>query len=127
MTSISRNAPKKPISGENAPGTITFSHTPFHCTPLEPDYTNAAPRRPPISACVELEGKPSHQVARFQAIAPISAASTVFSVARPVSISPWPTVFATAVVPNAPARFETADTATAIRGESARVPTHVAT
>ena len=40
-------------------------------------------------------------------IAPRSAASTVFSVARPVSMIPLPTVFATAVVTNAPARFAT--------------------
>ena len=127
MTSISRNAPKKPITGESAPGRITFCHTPLHCTPLEPDCTRAAPRRPPISACVELEGNPSHHVARFHAIAPINAASTVFSVARPVSMIPLPTVFATAVVTNAPARFATAATATASRGDSARVEIDVAT
>ena len=40
---------------------------------------------------------------------------------------PFPTVFATAVVTNAPARFAPAETSTAMRGESARVPTHVAT
>jgi hypothetical protein len=66
-------------------------------------------------------------VSRFHTIAPSSAASTVWSVARPVSMIPLPTVFATAVVTNAPARFAAADTATAARGESARVPTHVAT
>ena len=60
-------------------------------------------------------------------IAPKSAASTVCSVARPVSISPLPTVVATAVVTNAPARFAAAEISTAGRGESARVPTHVAT
>ncbi len=40
---------------------------------------------------------------------------------------PWPTVFATAVVTKAPARFATAETSTAARGDIARVPTHVAT
>ena len=64
---------------------------------------------------------------RFQTIAPITAASTVFSVARPESMIPFPTVFATAVVANAPARFATAAIATASRGESARVETVVAT
>ena len=64
---------------------------------------------------------------RFQAIAPKSAASTVVSVASDVSMIPFPTVFATAVVTNAPARFATAAISTAIRGESARVETDVAT
>ena len=40
---------------------------------------------------------------------------------------PWPTVFATAVVTNAPARFASAATVTACRGVSARVETEVAT
>ena len=40
---------------------------------------------------------------------------------------PWPTVFATAVVANAPARFAIAAISTASRGESARVETEVAT
>ncbi len=101
--------------------------SPFHWTPFEPDWTSAAPTSPPISACDELEGRPSHHVRRFQTIAPMSAASTVFSFARPVSIIPLPTVFATAVVTNAPARFATAATATASRGESARVEIDVAT
>src|SRR5690348_17416046 len=60
-------------------------------------------------------------------MAPISAASTVFSLARPVSMIPLPTVFATAVVTKAPARFATAAMRTASRGESARVETDVAT
>ena len=80
-----------------------------------------------MRACVELDGRPRHHVRRFQAIAPISAASTVCSVARPVSMIPLPTVFATAVVTNAPARFAAAETTTAQRGDIARVPTQVAT
>ena len=40
---------------------------------------------------------------------------------------PLPTVFATAVVTNAPARLAAAETATATLGDNARVPTHVAT
>ena len=82
---------------------------------------------PPINACEELEGNPSHQVSRFHAIAPKSAARIVFWSARPVSMIPFPTVFATAVVTNAPARFASAAMNTAHRGESARVETDVAT
>ena len=64
---------------------------------------------------------------RFHTIAPIRAARIVFSFARPVSMIPFPTVFATAVVTNAPARLAIAATRTASRGESARVETEVAT
>ena len=63
----------------------------------------------------------------FQLIAPMSAARIVSCVASPVSMIPWPTVFATAVVTNAPARFASAATVTACRGVSARVETEVAT
>ena len=80
-----------------------------------------------MSACEELDGKPSHHVIRFQVIAPTSAARTVFSVARPVSMIPFPTVVATAVVTNAPARLASAAIRTARRGVSARVDTEVAT
>ena len=80
-----------------------------------------------MSACEELDGKPSHHVIRFHVIAPKSAARTVLSVARPVSMIPFPTVAATAVVTNAPARLATDATRTAIRGVSARVETEVAT
>src|SRR4051812_11122631 len=117
----------RPTPGETSAGRSTLCTRPCHCTPAEPDCTSAAPTSPPISACDELEGKPSHHVKRFQTIAPISAASTVFSFARLVSMIPLPTVVATAVVTNAPARFAIAATATAMRGERARVETDVAT
>ena len=121
------NAPAKPITGEAAPGTMTLCQRPDHSTPDVPDWTSAAPTSPPISACVELDGRPSRQVNRFQTIAPNRAASTVCSVARFVLMIPSATVFATAVVTNAPARFAPAEMSTAERGESARVPTQVAT
>ncbi len=101
--------------------------TPCHSTPLGPDSAIAAPISPPISACDEDDGRPCHHVTRFQTIAPITAASTVFSVARFESMIPCPTVFATAVVTNAPARFARAAIPTATRGDSARVETLVAT
>ena len=115
------------MSGEAAAGMITFSHRPCHSTPFVPACTSAAPHRPPTRACVEIEGRPSHHVMRFHAIAPSSAARRTWFVTRLVSISPFPTVFATAVVTKAPARFATAETRTAARGDIARVPTHVAT
>src|SRR4029079_3546215 len=79
------------------------------------------------SACDELEGSPNHHVSRFQVIAPSSAARIVFGVARFASMIPLPTVVATAVVTNAPARFASDAIATALRGESAFVETEVAT
>ena len=66
-------------------------------------------------------------MSRFQTIAPSTAASTVFVVARFESMIPFPTVFATAVVAKAPARFAAEATNTASSGESARVETEVAT
>jgi hypothetical protein len=92
-----------------------------------PAFAIAAPISPPKSACEELDGSPSHHVRRFHAIAPISAARINCCVAIPTSMIPWPTVFATAVVTNAPARFASAAMATAWRGLNARVETEVAT
>ena len=56
---------------------MTFSTSPSPSIALAPSAANAAPTRPPISACDELDGSPKHQVARFQAIAPISPAKTI--------------------------------------------------
>ena len=101
--------------------------SPCHSTPCSPDWTSAAPTRPPIRACEELEGSPNHQVRRFQAIAPNSAARMVLVLIRSAATMPVPTVVATAVVANAPTRFATEATSTASRGGSARVDTEVAT
>src|ERR687887_2907280 len=127
MRSRRQNAAPNAIAGAASAGMTTLCAIPCQSTPFEPDWTRAAPMSPPISACDELDGRPNHHVSRFHAIAPITAASTVCSVASPVSMIPLPTVFATAVVTKAPARFATAATATAARGESARVETEVAT
>ena len=124
---MSRNAKRNPSAGETSAGSRTLCVRPCHCTPFEPDWTSAAPIRPPINACDELEGRPNHHVSRFHAIAPMRAARIVFSFASAVSMIPLPTVFATAVVTNAPARFAAAATSTAMRGVIARVEIEVAT
>src|SRR6476646_3794656 len=124
MTTTRTNAPMNPITGDSKPGTITFCQTPDHSTPLVPDWTSAAPTRPPTSAWVELEGKPSRQVRRFHVIAPSRAARRVWFVVAWIRL--FAIVDATAVVTNAPARFAAEETSTAGRGASARVPTHVA-
>ena len=100
--------------------------TPCQSTPFSPDWTNAAPTSPPISACEELDGRPNHHVSRFHAIAPTRAATSVCIVARLASMIPFATLFATAVVTKAPARLATDATSTATRGVTARVPTEVA-
>src|SRR5256714_5248073 len=126
MRSRSRNAAAKAIAGAASAGMTTLCAIPCQSTPFEPDWTSAAPTRPPISACDELDGSSNHQVSRFQVIAPKSAAISVCCVARCASMSPLATFFATAVVTNAPARLATAAMSTATRGVTARVPTEVA-
>src|SRR5512132_2752579 len=127
MPIISANAERNARVGATTAGIATLCAMSCHSTPARPDCTSAAPMRPPISACDELDGSPNHHVMRFQTIAPMTAASTVVSVASPVSMIPSPTVLATAVVTNAPARFATAAMNTATRGVNARVETDVAT
>src|ERR687885_918894 len=126
MRSRSRKAAAKAIAGAASAGMTTLCAIPCQSTPFEPDWTRAAPTRPPISACDELDGRPNHHVRRFHAIAPARAASSVCCVARFASISPLATFFATAVVTKAPARLATAAMSTATRGVTARVPTEVA-
>src|ERR671934_610635 len=126
MRSRSKNAAPKAIAGAARAGITTLCAIPCQSTPFDPDCTSAAPTRPPISACEELDGRPNHHVSRFQAIAPSSAARSVCCVARFPSMIPLATLFATAVVTKAPARFATAAISTAIRGVTARVPTDVA-
>ena len=53
-------------------------------------------------------GRPSHQVRRFQTIAPISAAATIACVVLASLTSPAPIVLATAVPANAPMKLNAA-------------------
>src|SRR5262245_16412965 len=57
----------------------------------------AAPAYPPINACDELVGRPSHQVIKSQMIAPISPARMTKGVISSRSTNPLPTVLATPV------------------------------
>src|SRR5256885_9155148 len=120
-------APGNAMSGARSAGRTTLWARPCQSTPFSPDWASAAPTRPPMRACEELEGRPNHQVSRFQAMAPSNAARTVRVLIRSEATMSLPTVFATAVVTNAPARFAADATSTAIRGVSARVETEVAT
>ena len=63
-----------PATGERSIGMTTLSRMPSHLT-VAP-AASAAPPSPPMRACDEDEGRPFHQVSRFQPIAPTSAAPT---------------------------------------------------
>src|SRR5581483_6425327 len=89
----------------------------------------AAPRRPPISACVDDEGRPKYQVSRFHTMAATSAARMMTSATlTPSSLAMVFDTFPpkTNTVISAPVRLNTAETTTAVPGESARVDTEVA-
>src|SRR5690606_39557104 len=60
---------------------------------------SAAPIRPPISACEDDDGRPNHQVIRFQVMPPSRAhrISCEPTSTTPASIRPEAIVFATAV------------------------------
>ncbi len=60
-----------------------------------PALVTPAPTRPPISACELDEGMPPHQVARFQAMAPISAPKMTRASIVSADTMPTPTVRAT--------------------------------
>ena len=49
-------------------------HAAVERSPKPAVCASAAPAKPPISACDDDDGRPHHQVSRFQTIAPISAA-----------------------------------------------------
>src|SRR3954447_19617610 len=126
MITIAIAAAANASTGATAAGTSTFSTIPSTLTAPGPWAPNAAPMSPPISACDEDDGRPAHHVARFHAIAPTSPANTTVVVIAPASTMPDPTVAATFSEMNAPAKFRTADEATAKRGDIARVDTDVA-
>ena len=90
------------------------------------EVARAAPQSPPINAWLELDGRPNHQVAIFQANAAISAQSTVVIVTTFVSTNPLPIVVATAPPSRAPVRLKNAAMAIACRGVSTLVETTVA-
>ena len=62
-----------------------------------PPLAIPAPISPPISACEELLGSPSHQVMRFQTIAAMSAHRSTSRSMMTGSMIPTPMVLATGV------------------------------
>src|SRR3954454_12231282 len=123
---ITMKASTNPTSGDSTIGMTTFLTMTCHFT-VALD-ARAAPTRPPISACDDEDGKPKYHVMRFHTIAPTTAAKTTTSPScvRGTSMMPLPTVLAALAKPSAPKRLNTAASASATRGVSARVDTDVA-
>ena len=110
--------------GATSAGIATLSSSPFQLT--APPEASVAPTTPPIRACEDDDGNPSHHVTRFQAIAPIRPANTVSSVTEPASTMPVAIVAATDSDRKAPRKLRLEAMITAIRGDIARVETEVA-
>ena len=90
MSSAMKANPRRmPQAGERNIGPTTLGHSPSSLCVVGfnadhritdqslPAEANVAPQSPPISAWLELEGRPSHHVSRFQAMAASNAASKV--------------------------------------------------
>jgi hypothetical protein len=122
---ISPNARTIPSSGDTTMKTAVFSKL-DPSTTLQPALATPAPITPPISACDDEVGSPSHQVVRFQAIAPTRPANTTASLTTVGSMI-LPTVLATWVRKTRKAmKLKNAAQMTASRGFSTRVETTVA-
>ena len=92
-----------------------------------PAFMKPAPARPPVRACELLDGIPSHQVIRFQQIAPSSAPNITATSTTSAEMIPVPTVCATLSPKNRKAmKLKNAAQATAYCGASTRVDTTVA-
>ena len=123
---IKNNPRAQPIRGERTIKTAVLT-IPFQTRTFVPPFTRPAPMSPPISACDELLGRPSHQVMRFHVIAPtkaekMSALSTIRGLTMPV-----PTVFATwTPIKKTATKLKKAAHMTAYLGLSTRVETMVA-
>ena len=127
------------MTGAATAGISTFWVTPAQLTPLLPSAARPAPIRPPNRACDELDGMPNSQVSRFHRMPPIRPAKMMV---RPVDAlipgSNWPvllfwtlstevvTVTATSTERNAPTRFRTPASRTAVLGLRAPVAIDVA-
>src|SRR5829696_6629458 len=93
LASISRNPRVMPSSGDSGIQRMVFSRLPASRTP-KPALATPAPAKPPIRACDDEVGRPSHQVMKFQAMAPTSPAKMTASLTTSGSTI-LPTVLAT--------------------------------
>jgi hypothetical protein len=74
---------------------MTIFKTPVQITESNPLTAIAAPTNPPTKVCEELDGRPSHQVIRFQVIAAITADAISDNDTISGVITPFPIVVAT--------------------------------
>src|SRR5437764_5792496 len=121
-------ATARPTGGEVTSARICLPSD-DHLTPSNPPAAAMpAPTSPPMSACVELLGRPRYQVRRLQAMAPIRAAITT---TRPAFMASVPAMVLDTLawkrltVTSAPTRLNVAETITAWEGVIARVETEV--
>ncbi len=126
IVNTSSPATAMPAKIDISDGNRIFSVTPAHCTAAKPPAAMPAPATPPMRAWLELLGRPRAQVTRFHTIAPTTPASTTLMVTTCGWTMPFPTVVATLIEMNAPAKFNTPAINTAVRGVNARVDTVVA-
>src|SRR5512132_2963376 len=125
LASMSVNPRASPSSGDNKMNRAVFSRLAAFSTP-RPALAIPAPANPPMMACEEEVGRPSHQVVRFQEMAPTSPANTTASLTTAGS-TVLPTVLANLVWNTKKARkLKLAAQITAIRGVRTRVETTVA-
>ncbi len=123
--SISTNAKDMPSSGDTTMKMTVFSKL-AELTTLQPALAMPAPTTPPISAWDDEVGSPSHQVVRFQAMAPTRPPNTTASLTTLGSMM-VPTVLATWVLKTRKAmKLKNAAQTTASRGLSTLVETTVA-
>src|SRR5215472_4482988 len=100
---MNRKPSTSPAMGDVTIGTITFQSSPLpshQCRgsacdqmmtcQLFAEAAKAAPQRPPMSAWLELEGSPNHQVRRFHAIAPSKAQMMMSEVIETIFASTSP-------------------------------------
>src|SRR5215204_1702767 len=125
LASMSTNPRAMPNSGDSGMNRMVFSRLPRSNAP-KPALATPAPANPPMRACDEEVGRPSHQVRKFQLAAPMSPAKTTASLTTSGS-TVLPTVLATCVWKTRKAmKLNRAAQTTASRGVSTRVETTVA-
>src|ERR1035437_11071362 len=88
-----------PSMGETTIAVSVWIHFEPQSSPPNPAFPTAAPAKPPISACDELDGMPQYHVMRFQVIAPSSPARITLGVTISCTTNPLLTALATAVLP----------------------------
>jgi hypothetical protein len=105
----------------------TIFNIPLKTKALVPALIKVAPINPPTKVCEELDGKPNHQVIRFQVIAATSAAAITVKFITSGFTTPLPIVVATCKLnTNTATKLKKAANKTALNGDKTFVETTVA-